>query len=201
MIKTMVVYRFGNFVECQIGQLQHIGYNYCVQCILLIGDRLQEWLFSIGQLAIHPAMLWYLFQVISSLRLHHQHMPYQVLTVCRTRKWRTIIGILNHWIAVKSLPCDIKNGIRNLPATTMLRRSCNVAPSKGNAPHTRTYSTTPRLQISDLGPSYSRPRNTSGAAYGGLPQNVFKKMLGEKVLLKPKSANCEERRPTVWTID
>lgn len=58
------------------------------------------------------------------------------------------------------LPCDIKNGIRNFPDTTILRRSCNVAPSNGKAPQTKTYKTTPKLHISARGPSYSRPKKT-----------------------------------------
>lgn len=59
-----------------------------------------------------------------------------------------------------NLPCDIKNGIRNLPETTILRRSCNVVPSNGKAPQTKTYKTTPKLHISARGPSYSRPKKT-----------------------------------------
>lgn len=89
----------------------------------------------------------------------------------------------------KSKPCDMKNGMRNLPATTMERRSCSVFPSNGNAPQTRTYKTTPRLQMSARGPSYSKPRNTSGAAYGGDPHHVRNILSGVKVLLNPKSAN------------
>lgn len=37
----------------------------------------------------------------------------------------------------------MKNGILNLPDNTRSRNDCNVDPSKGNAPHTRTYKTTP----------------------------------------------------------
>lgn len=86
-------------------------------------------------------------------------------------------------------PCDIKNGIRNLPDTTIVRKSCNVAPSNGNEPQTNTYKTTPKLQISARGPSYSKPKNTSGAAYGGEPHHVLRYVFGKNVLLKPKSAN------------
>lgn len=41
------------------------------------------------------------------------------------------------------LPDDIKKGIRNRPDKTRSRNDCNVDPSKGRAPQTRTYSTTP----------------------------------------------------------
>lgn len=41
------------------------------------------------------------------------------------------------------LPDDIKNGIRNRPESTRSRSDCSVDPSKGNAPQTSTYSTTP----------------------------------------------------------
>lgn len=51
----------------------------------------------------------------------------------------------------------MKKGIRNFPATTIERKSCKVLPSKGKAPQTKTYKTTPKLQMSALGPSYSRP--------------------------------------------
>lgn len=40
-------------------------------------------------------------------------------------------------------PDDMKNGIRKRPDRTRSRSDCSVEPSKGNAPHTRTYSTTP----------------------------------------------------------
>lgn len=43
------------------------------------------------------------------------------------------------------LPVDMKNGILNRPSRTRDRRLCNVLPSNGKAPHTRTYSTTPKL--------------------------------------------------------
>lgn len=43
------------------------------------------------------------------------------------------------------LPVDMKKGMRNLPLSTRARRFCRVLPSKGRAPHTSTYSTTPRL--------------------------------------------------------
>lgn len=42
-------------------------------------------------------------------------------------------------------PALMKYGILNLPAMTLLRMHCNVEPSNGRAPHTSTYSTTPRL--------------------------------------------------------
>ena len=42
-------------------------------------------------------------------------------------------------------PVDMKKGIRNFPLSTRLRSDCNVLPSKGRAPHTNTYSTTPKL--------------------------------------------------------
>ena len=37
----------------------------------------------------------------------------------------------------------MKNGIRNRPDKTLSRKDCNVEPSKGNAPQTNTYNTTP----------------------------------------------------------
>lgn len=43
----------------------------------------------------------------------------------------------------KKLPDDIKNGIRKRPDRTRSLRLCNVEPSNGSAPHTKTYSTTP----------------------------------------------------------
>lgn len=43
--------------------------------------------------------------------------------------------------------------------------------------------------MSALGPSYSRPWNTSGAAYGGDPHHVRSVEFGVNVLLNPKSAN------------
>lgn len=39
----------------------------------------------------------------------------------------------------------MKYGMRNWPDKTRLRRSCNVEPSKGKAPQTNTYKTTPKL--------------------------------------------------------
>jgi len=44
-----------------------------------------------------------------------------------------------------ALPVDMKKGTLKRPSRTRDRRSCNVLPSNGNAPHTKTYSTTPRL--------------------------------------------------------
>lgn len=44
-----------------------------------------------------------------------------------------------HW------PVDIKKGILNRPSKTRERKLCSVLPSNGKAPHTSTYSTTPRL--------------------------------------------------------
>ena len=43
-----------------------------------------------------------------------------------------------------SLPEDMKNGMRNLPERTRSLKAGKVAASKGRAPHTKTYSTTPR---------------------------------------------------------
>lgn len=40
-------------------------------------------------------------------------------------------------------PDDIKKGIRKRPDKTRSRNDCNVDPSKGKAPQTRTYKTTP----------------------------------------------------------
>lgn len=46
-----------------------------------------------------------------------------------------------------ALPVDMKNGMRNFPLSTRARRFCSVLPSKGRAPQTSTYRTTPRLCI------------------------------------------------------
>lgn len=43
------------------------------------------------------------------------------------------------------LPVDMKKGMRNLPLRTRARKFCRVLPSKGRAPHTNTYNTTPKL--------------------------------------------------------
>jgi len=43
------------------------------------------------------------------------------------------------------LPVLIKYGIRNLPDKTLSLSECNVLPSKGSAPQTNTYNTTPIL--------------------------------------------------------
>lgn len=40
---------------------------------------------------------------------------------------------------------DMKKGMRNLPLRTRARKFCRVLPSKGRAPHTNTYNTTPKL--------------------------------------------------------
>jgi hypothetical protein len=61
-------------------------------------------------------------------------------------------------------------------------------PSNGNEPLTSVYKITPKLQTSTSGPSYFFPWNNSGAAYGGLPQNVSNLFPGINSLLKPKSA-------------
>ena len=47
---------------------------------------------------------------------------------------------------------------------------------------------TPKLHTSTSGPSYFFPWNSSGAAYGGLPQKVSSLLPGVNSLLKPKSA-------------
>lgn len=57
MIETLIVYRISDFVECQIGQLQHIGDDHGVQCVWFVGDRLHKRFFRIRQLTAHPAML------------------------------------------------------------------------------------------------------------------------------------------------
>lgn len=48
---------------------------------------------------------------------------------------------LNRW--TKNSPDDIKKGIRKRPDSTLSRNDCNVDPSKGSAPQTSTYKTTP----------------------------------------------------------
>ena len=55
----------------------------------------------------------------------------------------------NLWFLILFIKCVInlpelmKKGILNLPDNTLSRNDCNVDPSKGNAPQTRTYKTTP----------------------------------------------------------
>uniref|UniRef100_A0A1A9ZY17 Uncharacterized protein n=1 Tax=Glossina pallidipes TaxID=7398 RepID=A0A1A9ZY17_GLOPL len=73
--------------------------------------------------------------------------------------WHVVVAfhILCVFVYFVYLPCDIKYGMRNLPVTTRLFSSSNVLPSNGKAPHTKAYKTTPRLHISALGPSYSKP--------------------------------------------
>ena len=71
------------------------------------------------------------------------------------------------------LPWDIKKGIRKHPSVTFCLSMCRLGASKGRAPHTRTYSTTPRLwvqarrraQVSTRthGP---RPPNPRSSGYG-----------------------------------
>lgn len=61
-------------------------------------------------------------------------------------------------------------------------------PSKGSEPLTSVYRMTPRLQTSTSGPSYFFPWKSSGAAYGGEPQNVSSLLPIVNSLLKPKSA-------------
>lgn len=58
------------------------------------------------------------------------------------------------------LPVDMKKGMRNLPLSTLARRFCSVLPSKGRAPHTSTYSTTPRLCTQDAAAAAGRDQNT-----------------------------------------
>lgn len=62
---------------------------------------------------------------------------------------------------------------------------------------------TPRLQMSTSGPSYFLPWNSSGAAYGGLPQNVSSFEPRVNSLLKPKSAilmlaSASSKRFSAW---
>ena len=49
----------------------------------------------------------------------------------------------------------MKNGIRKRPDKTLSRRDCKVDPSKGSAPQTRTYNTTP----SDYNKNKTRRKN------------------------------------------
>jgi hypothetical protein len=46
-------------------------------------------------------------------------------------------------VIIKFVPEDMKNGILNLPDKTRSLRAGKVAASKGRAPHTKTYRTTP----------------------------------------------------------
>lgn len=74
------------------------------------------------------------------------------------------------------------------PLRTLSRSSRNVVPSNGSDPLTNVYRITPSDQTSTSGPSYFLPWNNSGAAYGGLPQNVSNLEPGVNSLEKPKSA-------------
>ncbi len=55
--------------------------------------------------------------------------------------------------------------------------------------------------ISTLGPSYSFPSKSSGAAYGGLPHHVFSSCPRENKLLKPKSVEKERRPGQTYSIN
>lgn len=44
-----------------------------------------------------------------------------------------------------NLPALMKYGTLNFPDITLFFSAINVCPSKGREPHTRTYSTTPKL--------------------------------------------------------
>lgn len=80
----------------------------------------------------------------------------------------------------------LPRGVRApVPAPPSTLRLC---PSKGREPLTSVYRMTPRLQMSTSGPSYFLPWNSSGAAYGGLPQKVSSFEPSVNSLLKPKSA-------------
>lgn len=125
--------------------------------------------------------------------------------------WKSVMLRINLIFLVRMwfTPELIKNGIRKRPDKTLSRKDCNVDPSKGKAPQTRTYKTTPsdykeskdrikfvvwlffmhqvwRLtQISISGPVYFFPSNTSGAAYGGDPKNwkqLFDTSITDKTL-------------------
>lgn len=58
---------------------------------------------------------------------------------------RALPGAAGRLCSVCASPVDMKNGMRNFPLSTLARRFCSVLPSKGRAPQTSTYSTTPRL--------------------------------------------------------
>ncbi len=75
-------------------------------------------------------------------------------TICVIIKiWNSTISTIlrnNPWecpprVSSTYWPVDIKKGMRNRPDNTRSRRVCRLWPSKGRAPHTNTYSTTPRL--------------------------------------------------------
>lgn len=74
------------------------------------------------------------------------------------------------------------------PRRTRSRSSRSVAPSNGSDPLTRVYRMTPSDHTSTSGPSYFRPWNSSGAAYGGEPQKVSSLEPGVNWFEKPKSA-------------
>lgn len=136
--------------------------------------------------------------------IFQQSSQNELYTIISHRCWR-IWGILmrrsGSTMSMCLIRCSqsvvIKYGIRKIPDKTRPRRSWRVEPSKGKAPQTSTYRTTPKLyncknkniledlltryfyvvlktltQTSAFGPSYSLPSNNSGAAYGGLPHHV-----------------------------
>ena len=57
----------------------------------------------------------------------------------------------------------MKKGILNLPASTRSRSDWRLEPSKGRAPHTSTYSTTPRLcnqgALLDIRGAFCKPKS------------------------------------------
>lgn len=75
-----------------------------------------------------------------------------------------------------------------MPLSTRSRSSLKVEPSKGRDPLTNVYNITPNDQTSTSGPSYFLPWKSSGAAYGGLPQNVSSLEPGVNSFENPKSA-------------
>lgn len=60
----------------------------------------------------------------------------------------------------------MKKGIRNFPLRTRARKFCRVLPSKGRAPHTNTYNTTPKLCEKDT--AENKTVRVGGFSYAGV---------------------------------
>jgi len=85
-----------------------------------------------------------------------------------------------------ALPVDMKNGMRNFPLSTLARRFCSVLPSKGRAPQTSTYSTTPRLCVRQRAVS-----NGGGQAVVQSNKHSLNKMINNKERANPSKGPCD----------
>ena len=97
----------------------------------------------------------------------------------------------------EDLPVDMKKGTLYFPLSIRSRKLCNVLPSKGSAPHTNTYSTTPRLwnkrnRMNSLAPGrlkwnfkYRQISNIRGTKFQNLNVNRVILQLSLCNILKP----------------